>query len=211
MSAAHWLGPYNNADDALNELRKSVAEIIGEDPETWPDHGNAPLAIAVTLALARRTNPAPAQEPVAVPAKKLYPAHPRALRASIAELDMWLDSSDTLDEIENQQSFGESIMLVVHELKRLQAVIAAAPVSPPTDHSEDTLDMVKAPPADSGEVERLREAVETANKAIAEYIRYLDGGEMRGSYDGKPERDGLRKAEYATRFALKQTLGGSHA
>lgn len=68
MSAAHWLGPYNNADDALNELRKSVAEIIGEDPETWPDHGNAPLAIAATLALARRTNPAPAQEPVAVPA-----------------------------------------------------------------------------------------------------------------------------------------------
>lgn len=150
MSAAHWLGPYNNADDALNELRKSVAEIIGEDPETWPDHGNAPLAIAVTLALARRTNPAPAQEPVAVPAKKLYPAHPGALRASIAELDMWLDSSDTLDEIENQQSFGESIMLVVHELKRLLALSGSH--VPPADHSEDILDMVDAPTADGGEV-----------------------------------------------------------
>ncbi|MFG1255930.1 hypothetical protein V5F79_01295 [Xanthobacter flavus] len=66
MSAPHWLGPYKDATTALNELRKSVAEIIGADPETWPDHGNAPLAIAATLALARRTHPAPAQ-PVAVP------------------------------------------------------------------------------------------------------------------------------------------------
>lgn len=72
-------------------------------------------------------------EPVAVPAKELYPAHPGALRASIAELDMWLDSSDALDEIENQQSFGESIMLVVHELKRLQAALVAAPVAPPAE------------------------------------------------------------------------------
>lgn len=67
MSAPHWLGPYKDASTALNELRKSVAEIIGADPETWPDHGNAPLAIAATLAIAMRTQPAPAQ-PVAVPA-----------------------------------------------------------------------------------------------------------------------------------------------
>ncbi|MCL8385811.1 hypothetical protein [Xanthobacter aminoxidans] len=60
MSATRWLGPYKNADDALNELRKSVAELIGADPDTWPDNGNAPLAIAATLALARRA-------PVVVP------------------------------------------------------------------------------------------------------------------------------------------------
>lgn len=115
-----------------------------------------------------------AQEPVAEPAKKLYPAHPRALRASIAELDMWLDSSDTLDEIKNQQSFSESIWLVVHELKRLQAVLAAAPVSPPTDHSEDTLDMVKAPPAESGEVERLREALRVIAEPLGDGARIGD-------------------------------------
>ena len=48
-----WIGPYKSAWDALNELRKSCAEIIGTDPKTWPNHGNAPLAIAVTLAIAR--------------------------------------------------------------------------------------------------------------------------------------------------------------
>ena len=59
------------------------------------------------------------------------------------------------------------------------------------------------------EVERLRKVVKTANDAIAEYVRYLDGGEMRGSYDGKPERNGLRKAGYATRAALTAKGGGN--
>lgn len=53
------------------------------------------------------------------------------------------------------------------------------------------------------EIKAVREALTTANDAIAEYLRYLDGGEMRGSYDGKPERDGLRRASYATRAALR--------
>lgn len=34
----------------MEELRKSVAELLGE-PADWPDHGNAPLAIAATMAL----------------------------------------------------------------------------------------------------------------------------------------------------------------
>ena len=37
--------------DQMDELRRSVATIIGEDPETWPGHGNAPLAIASVIAL----------------------------------------------------------------------------------------------------------------------------------------------------------------
>lgn len=53
------------------------------------------------------------------------------------------------------------------------------------------------------EIERLREALRVADDAIAEMFRYYDGGEMRGSYDGRPERDGLRKAGYAIRAALK--------
>lgn len=50
-SARKWLGPYACADQALDELRRSVAQIIGADPETWPDHGNAPLAIAAAIGL----------------------------------------------------------------------------------------------------------------------------------------------------------------
>lgn len=48
----------------LDELRRSCAEILGQDPETWPSHGNAPLAIASALALAVSTapQPAPAQD-----------------------------------------------------------------------------------------------------------------------------------------------------
>lgn len=44
----------------LDELRRSCAEILGQDPETWPSHGNAPLAIASALALAVSTAPLPA-------------------------------------------------------------------------------------------------------------------------------------------------------
>ncbi len=55
--------------------------------------------------------------------------------------------------------------------------------------------------AAEAQLERARKALATADEAIAEYIRYLDGGEMRGSYDGKPERDQLRKAGYAVRAA----------
>lgn len=51
----------------------------------------------------------------------------------------------------------------------------------------------------------LREALQVADAAIAEMFRYFDGGEMRGSYDGKPERNQLRKAGYLTRQALSRT------
>lgn len=36
-------------------LRASAAKTIGEDPQTWPDHGNAPLAISAALALRSMT------------------------------------------------------------------------------------------------------------------------------------------------------------
>jgi hypothetical protein len=47
---AAWIGPHATAWEALDELRKSVAQIIGQDPNTWPRHGNAPLAIAAVCA-----------------------------------------------------------------------------------------------------------------------------------------------------------------
>lgn len=49
---------------------------------------------------------------------------------------------------------------------------------------------------------RLVEALKVADDAIKEMFRYYDGGETRGSYDGKPERAQLRKAGYATRAMI---------
>lgn len=48
----------------------------------------------------------------------------------------------------------------------------------------------------------LETALRTTESAIAEFHRYWHGGEIRGSYDGRPERDGLWKALYAARSAL---------
>lgn len=47
----NWLGPFKTADDALDTLRRTVAEIIGTDPHTWPNHKNAPLAIVAAIGL----------------------------------------------------------------------------------------------------------------------------------------------------------------
>ncbi len=51
-------------------------------------------------------------------------------------------------------------------------------------------------------IEALLGALETSEAAIAEYYRYQTGGEMRGSYDGKPERGGLWAARQAARAAI---------
>jgi hypothetical protein len=48
----------------------------------------------------------------------------------------------------------------------------------------------------------LLEALKIASDAINEMFRYFDGGETRGSYDGKPERAQLRKAGYAVKAAI---------
>jgi hypothetical protein len=57
-----------------------------------------------------------------------------------------------------------------------------------------------------GKVELL-EALRVADDAIKEMFRYYDGGETRGSYDGKPERAQLRKAGYATSRAIARAMG----
>lgn len=48
----------------------------------------------------------------------------------------------------------------------------------------------------------LTKALRDAERAIAEFYRYYTGGEMRGSYDGRPEREGLWKAMRAARSTL---------
>ena len=59
--------------------------------------------------------------------------------------------------------------------------------------------------ASQADVARLREALQKAESAIAEYYRYWTGGEARGSYDGKPERKGLWDAQHIARAAIKET------
>lgn len=60
--------------------------------------------------------------------------------------------------------------------------------------------------ADAG----LLAALEAAESAIAEYYRYWTGGETRGSYDGKPERNGLWEARQKARAAIAAAKGASH-
>lgn len=73
--------------------------------------------------------------------------------------------------------------------RALPKVIAALAKHEPTQAARDAV----------------REALDAAKKAedaMREMFRYFDGGETRGSYDGKPERAGLRNAWYGLRSAL---------
>lgn len=54
----------------------------------------------------------------------------------------------------------------------------------------------------------MREAATKAEAAISEFYRYWTGGETRGSYDGRSERDGLWRAMYALRDALRSRTEG---
>ena len=56
--------------------------------------------------------------------------------------------------------------------------------------------------AQAAENERLRAAAANQNAAIAEYYRYWTGGETRGSYDGKPERNALWASMHKARAVL---------
>ncbi len=42
----------SNQWSQIEEMRKAFAELLGCDPETWPEHGNAPLAMTAAFALA---------------------------------------------------------------------------------------------------------------------------------------------------------------
>ena len=59
-------------------------------------------------------------------------------------------------------------------------------------------------------IDRLVTALDAAEKAIAEYYRYWTGGETRGSYDGKPERAGLWKAQSQARATLAALKDRTH-
>lgn len=58
------------------------------------------------------------------------------------------------------------------------------------------------------QIAKLREGLKASHDAAAEYYRYWTGGETRGSYDGKPERNGLWKAMYGARAILKENPNG---
>lgn len=68
-----WLGPFKDPAKALDELRRSVAELIGADQETWPKSKNAPVAIAAVVAnLQREMKPVLWQFRVHYPESDVY-------------------------------------------------------------------------------------------------------------------------------------------
>lgn len=71
------------------------------------------------------------------------------------------------------------------------------------DHSELKADYAVS----EAQLKAVRKALEATHEAISEYYRYQTGGEMRGSYDGKPERNALWKSMYKARAALEASHG----
>ena len=55
MGGTWWAGDKTGRDPGseLNELRRAIAEMLETDMDTWPEHGNAPLAIAAAFARQR--------------------------------------------------------------------------------------------------------------------------------------------------------------
>jgi len=56
MGGTWWAGDKTGRDPGseLNELRRAIAEMLETDMDTWPEHGNAPLAIAAAFAHQRQ-------------------------------------------------------------------------------------------------------------------------------------------------------------
>ena len=55
-------------------------------------------------------------------------------------------------------------------------------------------------------VAELQAGLRRSEAAASEYYRYWTGGEMRGSYDGKPERSELWASMWAARALLERKL-----
>ena len=68
---------------------------------------------------------------------------------------------------------------------------------------EESQPLYTTPPAG------IREALEAAGDAMDEYYRYWTGGESRGSYDGKPERQRLWAAMHTVKAARAALRGQS--
>ena len=77
----------------------------------------------------------------------------------------------------------------------------------PTGIERDAIAQIEANATLIAAAPELLEALRVADAAIKEMFRYYDGGETRGSYDGKPERAQLRKAGYATSAAIAKAMG----
>jgi hypothetical protein len=59
------IGPYPSAEIALDEIRKGIADVLGEDPATWPSgHGNVPLAIVSAFVLMSQVPVSPRMAPL---------------------------------------------------------------------------------------------------------------------------------------------------
>ncbi|MCD4512526.1 hypothetical protein LQT97_14965 [Brucella pseudogrignonensis] len=74
-------------------------------------------------------------------------------------------------------------------------------------YAQDTLQAIFKQNDLETQLAAARKALEATHEAISEYYRYQTGGETRGSYDGKPERNSLWKSMYQARTALEASHG----
>ncbi len=99
---------------------------------------------------------------------------------------------------------AERFVSVVSEATQKIVVDVVYSDMTPKLHAESYADakLIAAAPA-------MYEALEKAKNAIDEYRRYQNGGEMRGSYDGKSERQGLWDACGVIQSALLLAKGST--
>lgn len=136
----------------------------------------------------------------AAPALNLHDAYARE-RAAVERLHSLGDEYGAVSM--SYQTAGEAMRQADSRIEALEAEVARLTLDLKAAYAEiDDLAALRT------EVERKDKALREAGGAIAEYFRYLNGGETRGSYDGKPEREGLRKAGYAVSRALSPAKGG---
>lgn len=102
------------AETSANELRRAVAELIGADPETWPNHGNVPLAIAAYVAVQQAELAALEAKLAALEAQKI----PAAIEAALSNCENLAIASGA----------HEAYRVVGQAFDKLRATIAAGAV-----------------------------------------------------------------------------------
>jgi len=102
-----WLGPFTTASEALNELRMAIATMMGCDQNTWPDHGNAPLAIAAAFAIRQTALKKRAPEQDDVRAAPQPPSAQPTLTAEIVERRLRTWRQRFVDRSGDQLALGD--------------------------------------------------------------------------------------------------------
>ena len=185
----------------------------GEDVYSWlyDDHGTmiAPMKTDMAILIVNAMNTRPTETPAleVVGWQRLHPT------------DGWTDCR--AEDIEHYRGRGQAIRtltatdqasrIIADKDARIEELELQLSASKETakikrveyldldqDHSELKADYAVS----EAQLNAVMKALEATHEAISEYYRYQTGGEMRGSYDGKPERNALWKSMYQARAVL---------